>query len=263
MIARELPSGVGRIVLADPALPAIGSPRPYLHPLRTPGGRVVSDFRPADHYWHWGLSLAIANIRIGDDEQDTNLWGGVTWVAGAGYRQLDNNGSQRSEDGDRIGWFDAQGRRFLNEERRHTVRVVEDAAVLTIESDWTAADEPVRFGSPTTAGRPGAGYGGLFLRLDPSFDGARAFGPGGAIEMGASAPWAALTRGATVAMRADPGNPVHPSPWFVRTEQTPMLCAAPFFHETWALGAGASASWRWQLLLADAELSAERIEASW
>ncbi|NQX29906.1 PmoA family protein [Microbacteriaceae bacterium VKM Ac-2854] len=263
MIALELPEGVGRLVLADPELPAIGSPRPYVHPLRTPDGRVVSDFRPADHDWHWGLSLAIANIRIGDDEPESNLWGGVTWVADGGYRQLDNNGSQRSEGGDRFGWFDARGRRFLSERRRHTVRTAGDAVVLTIESDWTAQDAAVRFGSPTTAGRPGAGYGGLFLRLDPSFSGAQAFGPGGGVAMGESAPWLALMRGATVAMWADPGNPVHPSPWFVRTEATPMLCAAPFFHETWTLEPGATASWRWQVLLADSELDPERIEARW
>lgn len=256
-------TGIGDWVLDDPALPALGSPRPYLHPLRTPGGRVVSDFRPADHDWHWGLSLAVANIRIGTDAVETNLWGGVTWVADRGYLQLDNNGSQRGEGGDRIGWFDARGRPFLDERRRTTLRNAGDVAVLTIESDWTAQAEPVRFGSPTTAGRPGAGYGGLFLRLHPSFSGARAFGPDGAVGMGESAPWLALTRGATVAMRADPDNPVHPSPWFVRTEETPMLCAAPFFHETWTLDAGLSASWRWQLLLADRVLTSDEIEAAW
>src|SRR3954451_21269079 len=34
----------------DPVL----SPRPYLHPVRTLRGVVVTDARPADHRWHLG-----------------------------------------------------------------------------------------------------------------------------------------------------------------------------------------------------------------
>ncbi|NQX10772.1 PmoA family protein [Microbacteriaceae bacterium VKM Ac-2855] len=263
MNALDLSEGLGSYVLEDPTLPAIGSPRPYVHPLRTPGGRVVSDFRPDDHDWHWGLSLAIANIRIDGDTTDTNLWGGVTWVGGDGYVQLPNNGSQRSAGGDRIGWFDAEGRRFLDERRRLSTRRRGDVAVLTVESRWRAGERAITFGSPTTAGRADAGYGGWFLRLDPSFAGADAFGPDGPIRMGGAARWAALQAGATVAMRADPNAPVDPSPWFIRTDATPMLCAAPFFHETWTLAADSEATWCWQLLVCDRSLSIAEIEASW
>lgn len=263
MTVQQLAEGLGDYVLADESLPALGAPRPYVHPLRTLGGRLVSDFRPADHDWHWGLSIAISNIRIEGDTVDTNLWGGVTWVADTGYVQLDNNGSQRSEGGDRIGWFDADGRRFLDERRRLSVRRRDDVAVLTVESRWRAGERALTFGSPTTAGRPGAGYGGLFLRLDPSFEGAEVFGPDGPLVMGDAARWAALRSDATVAMRADPNAPVDPSPWFVRAEGTPMLCAAPFFHETWSLAAGAEANWCWQLLLSDRALTTAEIEASW
>ena len=266
----ELPDGVGRLVLIDPDTPPRDSPRPYLHPLRTPQGRVVSDVRPDDHDWHLGLSIAVSNITIGDDELDTNLWGGPTWLTGTGYRQVDNNGSQRPEGSDpgdlALGWFDARGRRFLDERRRTSVRTQEGATVLRIESRWRALGERLVFGSPTTAGRPDAGYGGLFLRLDPSFDGSAVTGPEGAVAepMGSESRWLALSdAGATVAMRADEGNPVDPSTWFVRSSGTPMLCAAPFFGETWTLAAGAEATWSWQVLLADRVLGAGEIEACW
>ena len=36
--------------------PPLESPRPYLHPVRTLGGEVVTDCRPADHPWHKGIS---------------------------------------------------------------------------------------------------------------------------------------------------------------------------------------------------------------
>jgi hypothetical protein len=266
----ELPGGVGRLVLVDPDTPPKDSPRPYLHPLRTPAGRVISDLRPADHDWHLGLSLAVSNITIGEDELDTNLWGGPTWLTGTGYRQVDNNGSQRPEGADpgdlALGWFDARGRRFLDERRRLSVRRLGDVTVLRIESRWRALGERLVFGSPTTAGRPDAGYGGLFLRLDPSFEGSVVSGPDGAVAepMGMVSRWLAVADGsATVALRADEGSPVDPSTWFVRTSGTPMLCAAPFFGATWTLDAGAEASWSWQVLLADRVLGAEEIEASW
>ncbi|KQQ09799.1 PmoA family protein [Rathayibacter sp. Leaf296] len=275
MSAVELPAGLGVLVLAEESPRHVESPRPFVHPLRTPSGVVVSDLRPADHDWHHGLSLAVSNIRIGDEPDEINLWGGVTWVPGDGYRQLDNNGSQLvesvSEEHDgvrlRVGWYDAGGRRFLEEERRLTVHEGPTATVLEVVSEWTSQTERLLgFGSPTTAGRPGAGYGGLFLRAAPCLDGARVLAPHGesADAMGRAEEWLALVgAGVTVAMRADSANPVAPTPWFVRSEGTPMLCAAPFFHEVWTLPPAESARWRWQVLVADGELEAEAIGAAW
>lgn len=57
--------------------------------------------------------------------------------------------------------------------------------------------------------------------------------------------------GTIVAMGADPGNPVAPAPWFVRVEPVVMLCAAPFFHEEWALPAGLPVTWRWRVAIGD------------
>ncbi|KQQ05541.1 MULTISPECIES: DUF6807 family protein [unclassified Rathayibacter] len=264
-----LQDGVAVLVTDDPGTPARDSPRPYLHPLRTPGGVVVSDLRPPDHDWHLGLSLTVSNVSIGDEPQDANFWGGVTWVTGEGYRQLDNNGSQRvlEQHGSTLslGWFDAGGRLLLRERRRHRVeRPADGVAVLGIESEWTPEVHGLHFGSPTTAGRPDAGYGGLFLRLAPAFARARVLSPSGETTAdearGADAPWLALaTDAATVAIAASATNPVAPSPWFVRTDPTPMLCAAPFFHRAWPLAG--PARWSWRVLLADRPLDPQQLTA--
>ncbi|PPF34574.1 DUF6807 family protein [Pseudoclavibacter sp. AY1H1] len=271
----ELPFGLGTVVHRDPSALPIESPRPYVHPLRTPAGAVVSDFRPADHTWHWGLSVTVANIRIDDAAHDVNLWGGVTWVDGRGYVQLDNNGSQTVDetqpaDGTRLTWREADGSAFLREERMLDASIRDDdgrsVGVLDVSSRWTnLRDAELAFGSPTTAGRPDAGYGGLFLRLHPSFSGARPLSPllpadPDATLHGAEAAWLGLESGpVTVVMGAHPANPVSPTPWFVRNDGTPMLCAAPFFHEEWRLGPGGGATWRWRILLSDSPLRAERI----
>ncbi len=76
-----------------PQTPAIESPRPYFHPLRTLKGNVVSGFRPHDHRWHHGLSMTCANL------SGVNFWGGPTYLRDGGYVQLNNNGEQRQ-----VGW---------------------------------------------------------------------------------------------------------------------------------------------------------------
>ncbi|MBG6237160.1 hypothetical protein IWX78_000103 [Mycetocola sp. CAN_C7] len=281
---QETPGGLsissGKTNLASyvtaPDVAAIESPRPYLHPIRTLGGTVVSDYRPADHDWHWGLSIAVSNIAVEGEELPVNVWGGVTFTGTEGYVQLDNNGSQVHESftavdqgmREHLRWSTATGRSFLSEERTLLARVVPVPGAgaawrLDVSTVWTnITDGILRFGSPTTAGRVNAGYGGLFLRGAGAFTDATVVTPRpGGDPMGQTGPWLALARdSATVAMAACPANPVAPTPWFVRTE-TPMLCAAPFFHEEWLLAAHDSATWGWSLLIADGRLDAGQVSA--
>ncbi|HEY7416968.1 MAG TPA: DUF6807 family protein, partial [Ktedonobacteraceae bacterium] len=70
--------------------PAMESPRPYFHPLRTLAGNEVSLYRPYDHLWHIGLTMCIANLSIANLPQE-NFWGGASYVRERGYVQLDNN----------------------------------------------------------------------------------------------------------------------------------------------------------------------------
>lgn len=254
--------------------PALESPRPYFHPLRTLGGTPVSGYRPHDHAWHWGLSIAVANIDVPGEALPVNLWGGVTYTADRGYVQLDNNGEQVHDSWDatgteRLSWHTPRGRAFMAESRTVEPSLVDlpgggRAWRLDLTSEWTnLTDGVIRFGSPTTAGRENAGYGGLFLRAAPGFSTASVVGPAGPVPvdeaMGLRVPWLALsTDTATVAITADPRNPVSDSPFFVRTG-TPMLNAAPFFCAEWPLAAGETALWRWTLLVSDGCLDAATI----
>ena len=58
------------------------APKPYIHPLRTLAGDVVTDYRPNDHRWHKGLSLTASHL------SGANLWGGNSYVHGEGYLEL-------------------------------------------------------------------------------------------------------------------------------------------------------------------------------
>lgn len=268
--ARELGQGV---VLNGPdTTDPQSSPRPWVHPFTTPTGAVVTDDRPADHPWHRGLSLAVANLDAGDATPH-NFWGGPTFVEGE-YAQLDNNGHQRlverrvdaDASTESLHWCAADGRVLLTESRRLEQHRSNRSRVPVTRLDWTStvvstSSRPLGFGSPTTAGRPAAGYGGLFLRASPAFIGAEVLLDGVVVEpsraMGRRAQWAALrTPRLTVVMAADGANPVSPSPWFVRTEAVAMLCAAPFFDEQWMLAPGAAATWRWTVLACDGSIDA-------
>ncbi|WP_181036381.1 DUF6807 family protein [Arthrobacter sp. B1805] len=265
--------------------PPVHSPRPFMYPVTTPSGRNVADYRPADHPWHWGLGIAISNITVDAQQHPVNLWGGPTYQAGQGYVQLPNNGTQRvvgSRHGpagteQQLEWRAADGKPILVEERTWTADTVQagDAEWFrtSVRSRWTnTSGGPLAFGSPTTAGRPNAGYGGFFLRLPVSFDGASIIAPpvgqdvgtppvgqgvgAGTVSeeeaMGSERSWLALRANeASVLMVAATDNPGAPTPWFVRTAGTPMLCAAPFFHTEMRLGANEAAEWGWSLLVAD------------
>ena len=67
-------------------VPAYESPRPYFHPLRTRGGKIVSGFRPHDHRWHHGLSMTCAHlsgqILMSDGREGAELMGQSSpWLA--------------------------------------------------------------------------------------------------------------------------------------------------------------------------------------
>ena len=259
------PGDTGRLVLRDadavlaeyiyePTEPPLESPRPYLL-LRTRDGRDLTAYRPDDHVWHKGLSLALPVVG------PHNFWGGPTYVQGEGYVQLANNGAQvhtsfaasdtplaEAAGGiarldERLDWVTQQGDLLLREARTITARLIsDDAWALTwrsaLRNDSTDA---VAFGSPTTRGRENAGYGGLFWRGPAEFTGGAIFGPQGEVgdtARGEPGPWLAFlapdaATGILVLNAVEAENP-----WFARSDEYAGLNPAPFFFEETVLAAG-------------------------
>jgi hypothetical protein len=253
-----------------PDTPQYESPKPYLHPIRTRSGDVVSLFRPHDHVWHKGIAWSLPVV--GDD----NFWGGPTFVPGKFYVQLPNNGRQEpvgtldtSVDGDRasfaheLHWITEDGRRIFEEHRRLGATVLgADAWALTFETTMrNVSDETIPIGSPTTRGRENAGYGGLFWRGPRSFTGGTILspdGPGGEELRGTRHPWLGFEgkhdvsgTSSTVVFVDDQQNPQHPPQWFTRTEEFACLCPAPFFSEELEIAAGESVTFRYAVGIAD------------
>ncbi|MDY0908572.1 PmoA family protein [Microbacterium sp. CFBP9034] len=255
-----------------PDTPQLESPKPFLHPIRTRAGHVVSLFRPHDHVWHKGIAWSLPVV---DDE---NFWGGPTYVQGRSYVQLANDGSQRHREiehcgayddavrfAHRLDWITQGGVRMFEERRALSARVASgDTWVLTFETAMTnVTSAPISIGSPTTRGRENAGYGGLFWRGPRAFTDGTAIspagsGPGGAMR-GQRHEWMAyagkhdgVDAESVIAVVDDSANPQHPPQWFVRTEEFACINPAPFFSEELAVAPGETVTFRYAVGIADA-----------
>jgi len=254
------------------------APKPYLHPLRTLSGAVVTGYRPNDHRWHKGLQLTASHL------SGANLWGGNSYVHGEGYLALPERiGSMAhagfeevAGDGDRVvvaerlTWHPHSGELWAEERRRIEVHDVDPAGgswALT----WTSAitnrrAEPLLFGSPTTAGRELAGYTGLFWRGPRAFRGGRITGPEGEGPglMGTQAPWLAycgehdgVDGHATLVFAHAPENDhtgkhgAHPAHWFVRDEPFAAVAPSWAFFEELELAPGDTLTRRYRVVVAD------------
>lgn len=253
------------------------SPRPYFHPLRTLHGAPVSDFRPPDHLWHHGLSLTCAEL------SGENFWGGPTYTRKNGYQQLENNGTQRhigwnerSAAQNRaafehnLNWITQSGARWIEEIRRIEIEASADCWILRWSSLLkNVSDRELEWGSPTTAGRDNAGYGGLFWRGARDFQNSELISGGDSEDeiMGQRAPWLAFigqhATGAfsTVLMLDDKRNPRFPNAWFARSEATPMLAISPMFHEVMPHAAGETLELKYSVIFCDGKRTREELQA--
>ncbi|MFE2266749.1 DUF6807 domain-containing protein [Streptomyces griseosporeus] len=262
------------------------APKPYLHPLRTLAGDVVTDYRPNDHRWHKGLALTASHL------SGANLWGGNTYVPGEGYLALPERvgsmahagfdevgaGGGRAVITERLTWHPYGGELWAEERRRIEVHDI-DAGSRSWALTWTSAitnrrKEPLRFGSPTTAGRELAGYTGLFWRGSRAFRGGRILGPDaeGPRMMGTQAPWLAFTGEhdgtdghATLVFAHAPENDHsgaaggHPAHWFVRNDPFAAVAPSWAFFEELELAPGDTLTRRYRVVVADGAWGREEI----
>lgn len=262
---------------------AYESRKPYVHPLRTLGGRNVSGYRPSDHRWHKGLQMTSSHL------SGQNFWGGHTYVPGDWYRELpDRIGSMRHDEfagfavgrdrlsfTEQLTWVANDGGEWARERRDIAVHSVDpDHGAWTL--DWgieltNIRDTPLEFGSPTTAGRELAGYTGLHWRGPRDFGGGRVLGPGdleGEEMMGAQAPWLAFVgehddvdAHSTLVFAHAPENDkaIHESHWFVRSGDQPMVAFSWAFFDEFELPPGESFTYRYRIVVADGAWDRDRV----
>lgn len=240
-----------------PGTPANESPRPYAHPVCSPVGDVLTNFRPNDHPWHHALSLTIASVG------GANFWGGPSHRAADGYQWRDDHGVQihrawhdctaeRLEHA--VDWCDPRsGCEFLHERRTLVTTAGEAEWSLRWTSELFNAsghDQPLDH-YESLGGLAGSHYTGLQFRgardlLDEHGDtriGIAADGgrTGEAAVHGADGNWVEWNcqhDGSLRRTRIRFENLGGPIPWFVRAKNP--LVAFAFHRGTRVLPAGAT-----------------------
>ncbi|GAA3284078.1 DUF6807 family protein [Paenarthrobacter aurescens] len=244
------------------------SPRPYLHPVTTAAGTVVTDHLPSDHVWHLGVGFALQDVN------GSNFWGGRSYRRTAGkYVDLLDHGRIQTVDVSReadlttlhLRWLGADGSALL-EERRTLTRTVLDERTwrLDVQTRLTAVVD-VSLGSPGSHGAAGSGYGGFFWRL-PVNTSPRVFSStaeGEPSVHGSVTPWLAWTAEfdggpATLVFGAPPERA---DPWFVRCSDYPAVGSALAWDAAVELAAGDSLTRTNRVWISDGILDAARIQA--
>jgi hypothetical protein len=255
------------------------SPRPYFFPIRSLAGHDVAVFRPHDHVWHKGLAWSLPNVGT------QNFWGGVTYYRGRGYVQEDNNGAivhrdfsalAGTDDGfvadETLDYVASTGETWFTERRAFSVAVDPGAGTWTLAYRARMTNvlaTPIPIGSPTTEGRPNAGYGGLFWRGPRSFTGGRVLVEGiegGDELMGRRCTWmgfvgkhdGADATSTVVFADTRPDAETRPDQWFVRSEPFACIAPAPFFSEVVTVEPGAALDFSYTFTVADAECDPQR-----
>jgi predicted dehydrogenase len=245
------------------------SPRPYLHPVRTLAGVVVSAHHPADHDWHNGVGMAIPDVN------GTHFWGGGTYVHGQGYVLLDNHGVIVGEPPELEGnaftqeltWIAHDGSVALHEQRSIGWTALDQQSWRLIFESRLRADRGAEFKSPGSKGRIGAGYGGFFWRF-AACDNVEVFtaeARGEDAVHGSVTSWLAwsadfaagpgISGPATIIITA-PDAAVAGEPWFVRVRDYPGVGSALAWDRPAILAPGAVLGRRFDVAIADGRLTA-------
>jgi hypothetical protein len=249
--------------------------RPYVHPLRTPAGHVLTRNAPDDHPWHHGLWFTIKFVN------EENFWEEYD-----AYGVLRHDGEPDvTEDGDEVRiagsltWTRPDRETTaLTERRTWTYRpLAPDAYALDLETTLTAPTDVTYDRTPFTTW---GGYGGLALRgagdwhdtrllLDDGVERERALGERSA--------WCALDglvggddAPAGIAVLSTPDSPRHPVPWYASTRAATygddgwsnFLNAAFLWDEPLRVPAGEPLYFAYRVIVHDGTWDGDRVAAA-
>ena len=250
------------------------SPRPFLHPVRTRNGVVLTARHPADHDWHFGVGMAIPDVN------GTSFWGGGSYVHGTGYVLLDNHGEILGETPDvradqftqRLNWVGSDGSVQLREQRSVSWAAIDELTWTLIFESNLQADRDVTLNSPGSKGRPGGGYGGFFWRFPECVDVAvfTAEAEGEAEVHGRVAPWLAWSAefaagpgqsGPATVVLTSADAAAADEPWFVRVDSYPGIGSALAWDRPVSLPPMGVVTRRFHIAIADGRLAEAQAEA--
>lgn len=225
--------------------------KPFFHPV-APGGAVpLTNFKPTDHPWHYGLWFSWKYINHPNDTNHVNYWeedkvtgqaqGKTRWDDPVIVTQADGRAVIQMN----LSYVSPSGHTDMTEIR--DLRVSAPTADGSFTIDWSArftvGDQDVILDRTPLLGEPGGvvygGYGGLSARMVPlpvTMSLVTTSGPPEPYVTNRTRPFAAavgcnFSDGAKdiggLAMFTDPANTGGLAPWYIiSSQQMPFLCEA-------------------------------------
>ncbi len=267
---------LGRYNAETDPLPKGESPKPCFHPIYTPSGSLISEYRPEDHTWHTGLYFGWVHVN------DTNFWGGSWYlpeqgkyvpVPGShgvqrhdGFTEVSDTGTGSDPGsggvaiGEHLTWLDRNDRPVIREVRRFDFLETAAASgyLWLIDSVITPVGGEVILGASRAAR-----YSGLILRMGAPFADAHHTSGSGLIGheaiMRTRDRWVAAegAQGGLVAMMDHPRNLRHPVHWFTRRN---LLGTGPLMEEDLTIPASDRLHLRYGFLVLDEAAGTGEIE---
>jgi hypothetical protein len=238
---------------------------PYIHPLRLPGGPVMTAFAPADHLWHCGLWFSwkfLNGVNYWEFPKDRpNQPDGKTAVVGPADVHTSET---RATVGLRLEY--SHGDVVLAEKRELVASVPRADGSYTIDwnSVFTAKEKEVVFERTPPEKASWGGYGGLGFRAAKSMREFRAIDSEGRVGRsqahGKRAKWMDLAGvfgekdekplSAGLAIFDHPSNPRHPTPWYLSDNAgLPYFGPALLFDQPMTLHGGESFTLKYRILV--------------
>ena len=251
--------------------------RPFVHPLRTPSGDVLTRDAPDDHPWHHGLWFTIKYV---DGDNFWEEYGDYGVLRHDGPPSVATGADGRTTLAGELDWIRPDRTTVaLREHRRlEHVPLGDGAYALDVATRLAPAADCVLDRTPYTTW---GGYGGLTLRGRADWHDTRlllADGVAAATARGERAPWCDLSgpvgpdgAPAGVLVLDHPANPRHPTPWYASTradtygdEGWSNFCnAALLWHEPLAVAADRPLELRYRVVVHDGLWGADRCAAAW
>jgi hypothetical protein len=197
--------------------------RPFVHPVRTPAGHILTRDAPADHPWHHGLWFTIKFVNEENFWEEYDAYGVLRHE---GRPTVTAEGDVTTVAG-RLRWIRPDRESVaLVEERTWTHRPLgDDAYALDFATTLVAGDDVVYDRTPFTTW---GGYGGLALRGAGDWRQTRLLLADGSERdrvLGDPSPWCALdgevgegAHPAGIAVLAHPTSVRSPHPWYASTQ---------------------------------------------
>ena len=242
--------------------------RPYVHPLHSPSGKLLTRNSPEDHPWHHGLWFTIKFVN------EENFWEEMPPYGVLRHTEE----PARSPDGStlegELHWIRPDKTTVVIRERRHFAHVAIDDSAYAIDfsTQLLALDDLVLDRTPFTTW---GGYGGLAFRGAGDWSDTRLMIDDGSEHervLGVRSRWCDLSSDdAGIAFFDSPANDSHPVPWYASTR------AATYGDEGWSnflnaaflwdgpveLPSGATLDLTYRVVVHDGKWDAERVQSAY